>query len=93
MLGGCRGAHLRLADAEEGLLLVEVHLDVPTPDVVLYDLLRVQDGIGAKEEGRLAVVVPVNSVPQAGECYTWGTEPADTTPKGWPGSLVGAVMA
>ena len=54
--GGCGSSDLGVADAEQGLLVAEVLLDLPTPDVGLEERLDVEGWIRTKQVGGLAVV-------------------------------------
>lgn len=50
--------HLRLAHAEQSLLIAEVDLDVPAPEVGLHHRLDRQVGIGGDQECGIAIAHP-----------------------------------
>ncbi len=50
-----RSADLRLADADDLLLVAMIHFDVPAPQVILNELIERQVGIGADQIGRLSI--------------------------------------
>jgi hypothetical protein len=54
-LVGRFGAHLSLADAQEGLFIPEIDLDVPAPQKVLEELFDGHLGIGADQISGLAI--------------------------------------
>ena len=53
---GGLGSDLGLSESEQGLLVAEVLLDLPTPDVGLEERLDVEGWIRTKQVGGLAIV-------------------------------------